>query len=71
MKEFQKGEYLDLGTPYLHDEKNEWKLPDIKRVSNLSNEIWTYQRNLDTALSDYGECIQEYIRIYEELNKIK
>jgi chaperonin cofactor prefoldin len=61
---------LYTANPYFKDKENEWKLPEFETMSKFVDAIWTYQKNLETSLSDLGYGVYDYIKVYEELDKL-
>jgi hypothetical protein len=70
IKEYCK-DYTFSGRPYFSDKDEEWKIPDIEKMSKLTDAIWTYQKNMETALSDYASSCYDFIKVSEKLEELE
>jgi hypothetical protein len=65
-----ENKHIHISNPYFSDNYDKWILPDFKELSQITDEIWTYQKNLETLLNDIYTGTFEYIEVTEELDKL-
>jgi hypothetical protein len=61
--------YRHTGNPYYSIEKEKWIVPSFDKLSRITDEIWTKQKNMENSLLDYIEACHEYVKVSDEINK--
>jgi hypothetical protein len=61
---------LYRSNPVFNKETNQWELPNLQTMSNFSDAIWTFHKNIETVLNEYGVNVYEYTKVCDELEKL-
>jgi len=63
-------EIISTSNPH-RDSEGKWVLPDIAKLSLITDQVWTLQKNMETSLSNFIDSTYKYIEAHEKLEKLQ